>query len=79
MIELGKVCQILFFQVSGTRIVLFLLLSLVLEDRQDRFELIGCRQLLLGYNVRCGVWCLLVLVCLEGGVDVISLTFLLVT
>ena len=51
----------------------------MLEDRQDRFERIGCRQLLLGYNVRCGVWCLLVLVCLEGGVDVISLTFLLVT
>ena len=28
VIELGKVYQILFFQVSGTRIVLFLLLSL---------------------------------------------------
>ena len=51
----------------------------MLEDRQDRFELIGCRQLLLGCNVRCGVWCLLVLVCLEGGVDVISLIFLPVT
>ena len=51
----------------------------MLEDRQDRFELIGCRRLLLGNNVGCDVWCLLVLVCLEGGMDVILLTLLLVT